>query len=156
VGGPYFYYLPLIARNSDLAFSQVKIIQGTSSTGPYALYVANRATTVRAFATYGGATVSGVTARIYGYDSAANLLGSFDSAPITVPSVESDMSRTFNFNLPPGWVQPGYSFAIMLDPNNVIPDADRSNNRYPATGSVPFNFAPARPIEVVLVPVEAQ
>jgi hypothetical protein len=152
-GGPYLAYLPFVAKNFDLAFSQVKIIQGTSPAGPYAVYAAGRATTVRAFATYGGYTVSGVTARIYGYDSVGNSLGFFDSAPATIPSVESDMSRTLNFNLPQNWLLPGYSFAIVLDPNNLIPDPDRSNNRYPAAGTVPFNFSSARPIEVVIVPI---
>lgn len=137
----------------DLTISDVKIIQGTSASSTYAVNIADRATTVRAFvAVTGASSASGVYARMYGYNAASALLGNIASNTITAPSDESSMAKTLNFNLPGSWLKPGYSFFIELNQDNTISE-NTSNNRYPASGTAPFNFVTASALNMVIVPV---
>ncbi len=153
-GTPYVYYFPVIASQAaDLTISQVKVIQGATPAGSSATYIADRPTIVRAFVAVGnGSSVSGVTARMYGFDSSGNSLGSLNSNSITAPSDESSMSKTLNFALPANWLKPNYSYYIDVNPDGTIVE-DRTNDRYPATGRAPFNFVTARPLNVEIVPI---
>ncbi len=150
--GPYIYYFPLVARSQDLWISRVRVIQG-STPDNYAAYIANRPTVVRAFVGANGGTISGVHGRIYGFNVTGTSLGSVDSNTITAPSLEGDMNRTLNFTLPPNWLNPGTSYYIRVDPDNTIAEDNESNNRYPSSDTVSFNFVAARPVDIVVVPI---
>ncbi len=151
---PYLLYFPLIGSPPDLTIAGVRVIQGTTASGSYATFIADRPTTVRVLVSVSdGFTVSGVTARMYAFDGFGNSLGSLDSYnAITAPSDESSMERTVNFSLPPNWLEPNVTYYIDLNQFGAIPE-NRSNNRYPATGRAAFNFVPARPLNVVIVPI---
>ncbi len=150
--GPFLYYLPMVARAQDIWISAVRVIQGTTPDN-YGVYtaIANRPTVVRAFV--GGSNIGGVKGRMYGYDVGAHPLGSIDSNVITAPSIENDMGRTLNFTLPGNWLNPGTSYYIQLDPDNTIPETNETNNRYPPSDVMSFNFVTMNPLEVVIVPI---
>lgn len=151
-------YLPWIRKNNiDIFIDQVKIIQGTSASEAYPLVVANRDTLVRVFVgSKDGIEVSGVTGRLCGYDLEGTPLGcqNADNGAIKAPSIEKNLNRTLNFKLPAGWINPGHSFHIKIDPNEVIEDGYRPNNRYPLQGLQPFNAIETTPLKVMVIPIE--
>jgi hypothetical protein len=151
-------YLPWVRNNNiDIFIDQVKIIQGTSASGAYQLVVANRDTLVRVFVgSKDGLEVSGVTGRLCGYDLEGKSLGcqNADNGSIKAPSIEQKLNRTLNFSLPAGWINPGHSFHVKIDPNEVIEDGYRPNNRYPQQGLQPFNAIETPPLEVMVIPIE--
>lgn len=151
-------FLPLaIKPGLDLSVSAVKVIQGTSVSPIYEVYVAGRATTVRVFVGTGaGGSVSGVTARLCGYAANGASLGCINpsNGPITAPSQEGNLASTLNFPLPANWIQPGVSYHIDLDPDKLTKDPVRSNNRYPLNGRMPFNFKTVQPLNIMVVPVD--
>lgn len=153
-------YLPLTLKTDiDLTVAKVKIIQATTASEEFAINIAGRQALARVFVdTSTGKNISGVTARMCaGVEGAPNpscILA--DNGPITVPSKENDLSRTLNFTLPIGWLQPGYSYHVDLDPQGLIHESNRTNNRYPATGRQSFNFVSAPDLRSVIVPVAYQ
>ncbi len=157
--GPYVYYFPVVAKappEQDMAISAVKVIQGSSVAGSYAVYIQDRPTTVRTFVSVSGVSgIPGVTARMWVYNQAGTLLGTVNSNAITTSSVESSIASTANFTLQPDsqWLKPGYQYHIQIDPDNSIPETDEGNNRYPASGLAAFDFQYAPPLEVVIVPI---
>jgi len=151
-------YLPWVRNNNiDIFIDQVKIIQGTSASGAYQLVVANRDTLVRVFVgSKDGIEVSGVTGRLCGYDVEGKSLGceNATNGAIKAPSIEKNLNRTLNFELPAGWINPGHSFHVKIDPNEVIEDGYRPNNRYPLQGLQPFNAIETSPLKVMVIPIE--
>ena len=153
-------FLPLTLKTDiDLTIAEVKVIQGTSVSDRYTVYIAGRQALMRVFVeTSTGKSISGVTARLCGDDAVSTSLGCLlpDNDSITAPSKENKLSRTLNFSLPTGWLRPGYSYHVDLDPQGLIHESNQTNNRYPATGMQPFNFVNAPALESVIVPIAYQ
>ena len=140
----------------DLTIAEVKVIQGTSLSPPYAISIADRMTMVRVFVSTGsGDLVWGVTAKMCAYDGGANSLGCLLPAngSIVAPSVEEILGSTINFDPPANWLKPGNTFFITLDPDNRVIETDEGNNRFPAGGTQPFGFQNAPPLNIMVVPV---
>jgi len=153
-------FLPLTLKTDiDLTVAEVKVIQGTSASDSFAVYIAGRQALARVFVeTSTGKSISGVTARLCGDDEVDTSLGCNqpDNGSITAPSKENKLNRTINFSLPTNWLRPGYSYQVDLDPQGLIHESDQTNNRYPATGIQPFNFVNAPDLKSVIVPVAYQ
>lgn len=152
-------FLPVVfKKNFDLQVNNVKVIQGTSASEDYAVYIAQRKTLVRVFiGTGSGQVVRNVTARLCGYSQDGAALGCLQAEnSVQAPSVESDLARTVNFELPAGWVQPGYAYHVDVDPSRVINESNRTNNRYPAQGTQPFLFTQAPALDIMILPVRYQ
>ena len=153
-------FLPLTLKTDiDLTVAAVKVIQATSASDSFAAHIAGRPALARVFvATSTGKSISGVTARLCGDDEVNTSLGCIlpDNGSISAPSKENKLSRTLNFSLPTGWLRPGFSYHVDLDPQGSIHESDRTNNRYPATGTQPFDFVNAPVLKAVIVPVAYQ
>src|SRR4030067_1613543 len=130
-------FLPLCLKTDiDLPVAAVKVIQATSASDSFAAHIAGRPALARVFvATSTGKSISGVTARLCGDDWANTSLGCIlpDNGSITAPSKENKLSRTLNFSLPTGWLRPGYSYHVDLDPQGAIHEGERNKHRSPAT-----------------------
>jgi hypothetical protein len=158
-GGQQTTYLPLVRRSNppvvDLSVSRVEMIQATTMKSEYRVHVAQRPAILRVFVGLAGATqLDGVRARLTRYAN-GSARDSLLAGPITVLASppESSLSHTLNFDLPPSWLTPGTAFVLALDPDNEIPETDEANNRYPPAGQQSFDFVPAPPLEIVIVPV---
>jgi hypothetical protein len=151
-------FLPYINRvGTDLSVSAVKIIQGTSASGNYIVNIAGRATEVRIFVGTGsGNDVAEVTGKMCGYDPEGIKKSCISpiNPSITAPSSESDLDSTLNFMLPMSWVKPGYTYSVEITSNNLLDELDKTNNRFPAQATQPFDFVYAPPLNIVIVPIE--
>ncbi len=155
-------YMPSILRvippPLDLGVSRVEVIQGTTMSDAYTVHVANRPAFVRAFVTLtttdGSTSRSGVRARLTRYVGGV-AQDALIAGPVTIYATtdEGNLNQTLNFNLPTTWLAVGASYVLELDYDNSIPEANESNNRYPATGQQSFNFVAADLLTVMVVPV---
>jgi len=153
-------YLPLAYHGDiDLYISAVKVIQGTTMSHGYQVYIADRETIVRVFVGVNdGSKVVGVSGELCGYNQNSALLGcvSSDNGSITAPSFASNITRTLNFTLPDDWLKPGYAYHVEINQDHHIAEGNKDNNRYPDVGIQPFNFVSAPALDVVVVPVVYQ
>src|SRR4030067_1297961 len=103
-------FLPLTLKTDiDLTVAEVKVIQGTSASDSFAVYIAGRQALARVFVeTSTGKSISGVTARLCGDDEVDTSLGCNqpDNGSITAPSTQNKKKRTINFSLPTNWLRP--------------------------------------------------
>lgn len=150
-------FLPISYKSDqDLIITDVKIIQGITQSPPYSVNIADRKTLVRVFVSSGSdSPVEGVTAQMCAVDDQEILVGCIppDNGYITIPSIEADLQSTLNYSLPNSWTKPAYSFYIDLDPDQLVA-GNYSHNRYPTSGTLPFNFVTVPNLEVVIVPIE--
>lgn len=150
-------YLPWISKPPvGVVISQVKVIQGTSASPNYAVYIAGRETMLRAFVgKSSGESVSGVTARLCGYAAGGQSLGCMyaDNGPINTLSQEGSLDSTLNFKLPLAWVKPGFAFHIDLNPANLDPNNVSGSGRFPLSGKQAVNFVTVPDLDVVVVPI---
>lgn len=152
--------LPVVFKKDfDLKVNSVMVIQGTTSSESYQLSLANRETIARVFVGTGsGKTVAGVTARMCVYNNLGDSLGCIQpqNDPIIAPSMESNLNRTINFSLPLNWVKPGYAYHVDLDPDYLVHESNRANNRFPSQATQPFNFTFSPALNMMIVPVKYQ
>jgi hypothetical protein len=150
-------HLPLIAKPpAGLIVSQVQVIQGTSASASYAVYIADRETMVRVFVgTSNGSSLSGVTAKLCGYAAGGQSLGCIyaDNGPLYAPSQEGSLGSTLNFRLPLAWVQPGFAFQVDLNLVDSDPNHFSGAGRFPLSGKQAVNFVAVPNLDVVVVPI---
>ncbi|MCC7360873.1 MAG: hypothetical protein IT317_15430 [Anaerolineales bacterium] len=159
-GEPVVSYLPLISRYyplGDVAVSRVEVIQGITLGDSYTVHVAHRPALLRVFVTVTGPDhLEGVAARLTRYVG-GNPQDSLTVGPQTVFAAtnEGNLAHTLNFSLPAGWLAPGTSYVLQLDPDNLLPESDEGNNRFPSgSGQQAFNFVNVPTLDVVIVPVQ--
>jgi hypothetical protein len=150
--------MPFINRaGTDLSISGVKVIQGTSASGNFMVYIAGRPTEVRVFiGTGSGNSVTEVTGQMCGFDEAGVRKSCISpiNPSITVPSKEGDLDSTLNFILPSTWLKLGFSYSVEIHSNTLVEEPDKANNRFPMQGTQPFNFEPTPALNIVIVPIE--
>lgn len=150
-------HLPVIFKKDfDLNVTDVKLVQGITVSDPFSVYIANRDTEVRVFVGTGtGKKVKGVSAELCGYDAQGGQLGCIhpENDPIVAPSFESNLAGTINFQLPVDWTKPGFGYHVLIDPEHLINESNRTNNRFPVQGSQPFNFTSAPVLRMMILPV---
>lgn len=71
--------------------------------------------------------------------------------PIVVD--EGDVSRSYNAVVPGDHIQPGLEFVIEADPDGVVPLADGSEIRFPASGAAALDVVEVPPMRLTVVPV---
>jgi hypothetical protein len=93
--------------------------------------------------------------RLRCYLAGRELTPPLDAELTDVPALSAEAlpDRTLDFRIPPGWAAPGLEIAVELDPGGEIADSDRSNNRYPASGTLALDLLETAPLRLVLVPV---
>ena len=151
-------YFPLMMKPTEgLRVSQVRVLQGSSLSGGYAVYLADRETLVRVFVdTADGKSVSEVTGRLCGYDALGQTLGCMpaDNGTIMAPSTEEALQSTLNFHLPIAWTKPGFNYHVDMDPADLDPNTASGSARFPSSGKQAIDFVEAPKLDVVVVPVE--
>lgn len=118
--------------------------------------VAQRAAFIRVFATASAANTTRATLRLRLY-SAGVLVDSIEvvSTAASVPLAVDTASLGFSLNavIPAVWIASGLSFSAELDPDDAIPESDKTDNRYPASGTIPVAVQSARHFTLRFVPV---
>jgi hypothetical protein len=118
--------------------------------------VAQRAAFIRVFATASAANTTRAALRIRLY-SAGIQVDSIDvlSQAASVPQTVDTASLGFSLNafIPATRVVSGLSFSAELDPDDAIPETDKTDNRYPASGTTPVLVQSARHLDLRFVPV---
>lgn len=144
-----------VGESFDLSVSRVELIQGITMSSGYRVHVANKPAMLRVFVNLEGRSfVNGVVARLTRFVSGVEQ-DSIELGPVTIYSDtdENVLQDTLNFDLPALWLQTGTSYALQLDPGQLLADGNISNNRYPASGASSFNFVNTPVLDVVIVPV---
>jgi hypothetical protein len=97
--------------------------------------------------------------RVRLYDGAALVREALIPAPrVGVPLNPdlADAGQTWNLQLPAGDVVAGLTVAAVVDPDGVIAEEDRDDNRFPrGAGTASLDVLPLAPLRVVFVPVHA-
>ena len=78
-----------------------------------------------------------------------------ESPADTVPTGRRDGEITTTWNTPVegSLVQPGLRVVADVDPSNAVPEADETDNMFPASGRLELNVRTAPPLAITLVPV---
>lgn len=100
--------------------------------------VANRAALLRVFVTASATNTARPDVRVRLFDGGTLLSTHTLSAPeafVRTSIAEGTMSSTWNLSVPASSVRPGLRVLAELDPTQAVPDADRSDNSWPAGGS---------------------
>ncbi len=118
--------------------------------------VAQRAAFVRVFATASAPNTTRATLRIRLYSAgiqvdSVDVLAQTAAVPQTVDT--STLSSSLNAIIPAARVVSGLSFSAELDPDDAIPETDKADNRYPASGTTPIAVQSARHLDLRFVPV---
>lgn len=154
----YFPYL-LAVPGVDLSVGFVEITQATQDLTNSVSLVANRSTVVRVYGRIDRATaMSGVQVWLSGTRNGSPLPGSplllsnCQAFPLSqsLESLRSNLSNTYNFQLPSTWLSGNVTLVATIDPNYLIMDRTRGNNSYTITRT--FNNVPQ--LNVVAVPIE--
>jgi len=146
---------PLPTVNYGIAgYQLIQSVQRTDNSVPM---VAQRAAMLRIFGTASGANTSHPTVRLRLF-MAGVPVDSFDvvaqgsGVPLT-PDTAS-LSSSWNVLIPAQEVVAGLSFTAEIDPDDAIPEIDKSDNRSPASGTIPVAVQSVAHLDLRFVPVK--
>jgi len=133
-----------------------QLIQSVQRTDNSVPMVALRAALIRVFATASAANTSRPTVRLRLFQGGVQV-DSFDvqaQATAVPPSVDTAaLGSSWNVLIPAGRMIAGLAFSAELDPEDAIPETDKSDNRFPASGVTAVAVQSARQLDLRLVPV---
>ena len=123
--------------SDGLVVDQVLVTQAVQTVSGGVPLVAGRPALLRVVVRAVGATASNATVRVRIFHGATEMKDTVLTRAGTVPTTRTDgtLSSTWNWQLPGTLVQSGLSVIATADPNEVITDADRTDNTWPRTGS---------------------
>ncbi|MDY7106826.1 MAG: M66 family metalloprotease [Actinomycetota bacterium] len=80
------------------------------------------------------------------------------SGPAAAPTEtdEGDLDTTFNAEMPAEALAVGTEWAVVIDPDDAIAEADETNNRYPADGWWDPEIVELADLDITLVPITYQ
>jgi hypothetical protein len=97
--------------------------------------------------------------RVRLYDGGVLVREAFITAPRLGVPLTPDLAyldQTWNLQLSAGEVVPGLTVEAVADPDGVIAEEDRDDNRFPrGTGAATLNVEPLAPLRVVFIPIHA-
>ncbi|HEY7613768.1 MAG TPA: hypothetical protein VH764_12285 [Gemmatimonadales bacterium] len=95
-----------------------------------------------------------VRIRLYQGDTEVRSLV-IESPADTTPTgrLDGEITTTWNTAVDGALVQPGLRVVAEVDPANAVPEADETDNVFPATGRLELNVRTAPPLAITLVPV---
>jgi hypothetical protein len=65
----------------------------------------------------------------------------------------ANFTTSYNAYLPKNWIQPGLQIWAQVDPEGAVPESNKANNVWPASGMVTENVSRVAPFRVTLVPL---
>ena len=66
---------------------------------------------------------------------------------------EGELRSSYNAVIPGSYIVPGTEFVVQADPGGVVPLAEGSQTRFPASGAEPLNVIDVPPMQLTVVPV---
>lgn len=118
--------------------------------------VAGKQGLLRVFATPSGNNAQEPVLRVH-YRLADNSTGQIDIAPpsngLSNQEDESTLRENYNYTINANLMQPGLQLYFELDPDNLIPEINDDNNRYPATGYISLDIRSVPTLDIVAVPI---
>ena len=118
--------------------------------------VAGRNGELRVFVLANQANTATPAVRVRFYSNGTLVQTSTITAPgASVPLApdQSVLNSSWNMVVPASLIQPGLSVLADVDPNGVIPESNKSNNSYPASGQLALNVQTLATLTVRFVPV---
>lgn len=121
----------------DLCIEGLYLTQGTQTYPATVPLVADRSAWVRVFAKASEANAAQPAVRVTFQAGTAIHILDIPAPGVAVPTAiqEPDAALSWNAAVPAVWIQPGLSVLAQVDPDAVIPESDRTNNRYPPSGT---------------------
>ncbi len=137
--GSRAFSVTITAGGFDLTVPTVYITQATQTQAFDVPLVKDRNGYLRVFVIASAANSATPQVRVRVFDSGSSLLQTYTmSAPgASVPTSigESSLSNSWNQLIPGSLIQPGYSLAVDVDPDNLISESNDANNAWPSSGS---------------------
>ncbi|MFN8979288.1 MAG: hypothetical protein ACK5ZZ_12005 [Gemmatimonadaceae bacterium] len=124
--------------------------------------VANRDALLRVFVVASAANSARPEVRVRLYDGTTLLQTTVLTAPeasVRTAVAEGTLGSTWNLSVPGATVRPALRVLVDLDPTQAVPDADRADNSWPATGTpqaIAVSSVPAFTVRFVPVITGAQ
>jgi hypothetical protein len=145
-------YFPLIFSPSTLGISSIEVTQATQNSASPVPLVANRRAEVRVYVySLTGQPISNVRVSLSASRGGVTLSPTLVIPPQTAPvtPLQSDLSTTFNVELPSSWLSNTVSLTALAY-QGTTPGGNGPNN--PATTTLTFNAVP--PLNVMVVPIQ--
>ena len=145
------------AATLDLRVAGADLIQSTQRADGSVPMIAQRNALLRLYVVASGANTARPNLRARFYQGGV-AIDSMDVAA-TSPSVPtalsvSPLTSSWNVLIPAGNVTAGLEYDVLLDPDDVIPETDKGNNRWPAgSARQPVAVQTAPPFSLRFVPV---
>jgi len=119
----------------DLTVAGTDLIQSTQRPDGSVPMVAQRSALLRVYAVANSANTAQPAVRVRLYQGAVvvdsvDVAAASPAVPTTV--VMSPLTGSWNVLIPAGRVLTGLEYDVQVDPDDVIPEADKTNNRWPA------------------------
>jgi len=123
------------ATTLDLSVAAAELVQSTQRPDGSVPLVAQRSALLRIYLAANGANTARPMVRIRLYQSGVVVDSTDITAPIaTVPTSiqRSPLTTSWNALIPAGRVGAGLEYDVQVDPDDVVPESDKGNNRWPA------------------------
>jgi len=148
-------YIPFHARplNTDFTVTDIEIFQASQTDNNTIPLVSGKTAVARIYAQLlVGTSPGGVPLSLTAVRN-GSILGTVNATgPATVPTSpqHGNYTSTYNVILPDGWLSGQVQLTAAIDPANIIPESNESNNQFGR--NVTFNNVPD--LQVFLVPID--
>ncbi len=148
---PAILQRPLQAATQDLTIVHLGLFQTVQTATNSVSLVAGKPALLRVYTQATGASTAPVAEVTVHARRGMTSLGSLTLGPQAISAQPSlgDLSSTFNFDLPPEWLEGDVTLTATVDAVNTIPEMNEANNTY--TGE--FTFHAVAPLRIVIVPI---
>ena len=121
----------------DLTIDGLYLTQATQTYPATVSLVANRSAWVRVFvkANQVNAAQPQVQVTFTSGGTAHTLTLAAPGTSVPTAIAEGVAAQSWNSAVPAAWIQPGMTVLATVDPGGTVPEADRTNNRYPTNGT---------------------
>jgi hypothetical protein len=121
----------------DLSIEGLYLTQGTQTYPATVSLVAGRSAWVRVFAKANQANAAQPVVRVTFQTGTVVHTLDIPASGAAVPTAiqEADPTLSWNAAVPSAWIQPGLTVLAQVDPGGVYPEADRTNNCFPPSGT---------------------
>lgn len=142
---------PLQAATQDLTIIHLGLFQTVQTATNSVSLVAGKPALLRVYTQATGASTAPVAEVTVHARRGMTSLGSLTLGPQAISAQPSlgDLNSTFNFDLPPEWLEGDVTLTATVDAVNTIPEMNEANNTY--TGD--FTFHAVAPLQIVIVPI---
>lgn len=150
-------YTPPSGGPLNLRIAGLYITQSTQRYGGTVPLVKNRNGYLRVFVIANSTNTAAPNVRVRFYNGGVLPVDSTLILPqgLSVPTAVDESSLSYTWNLPVSGtlIQPGLSIQAEVDPGNVIPESDETDNQFPAVGQLGTDVRTVPTLRVTFVPI---